>query len=60
MSLKPYCVLYRDEHNERHEFCCYAENAYHARLEATELIACVHKNPNCIDTIRLEEHNFDW
>lgn len=60
MGLKPYCVLYRDNTNLKREFCCYADDAYHARLQATELIQHVQDHPNSIVHIRCEESNFDW
>lgn len=54
----PYAVLYEDHNGKHWEFCCYAQNAYDARLEATELI-----RPEILSRIlqiRLEPENFDW
>lgn len=60
MALHAYCVMYRDDANQTREFCCYAADAYHARMEAIELIQYVHDHPNAITLIRKEADGFDW
>lgn len=56
--LAPYCVLYQDTLGNRREFCCYAFDAYHARLEAEELVGS--DTLKKILAIRKEETDFDW
>lgn len=56
--LAPYCVLYQDTLGNRREFCCYAFDAYHARLEAEELVGS--DTLEKILAIRKEETDFDW
>lgn len=54
----PYAVVYRDHSGNIREFCCYAESAYDARLQADELIG-----PDTLQkilAIRLEPEHFDW
>lgn len=60
MELKPFGVQYSDESQRARVFCCYAQNAYEARLQAQELVQEIHDHPSCIDHIRCEETNFDW
>lgn len=61
MSLKPYSILFKDPTTyQTREFCCYAFDAYHARMEAMELVQEVHDHPNSITCIRREDHGFDW
>lgn len=61
MSLKPYTIKYRDPLTwEFREFCCYAFDAYHARVEAAELVPAIHDHPNCVVHVLRESDHFDW
>lgn len=54
----PFAVVYRDHAENTREFCCYATDAYNARLQADELIG-----PDTLQKIlqiRLEPEHFDW
>jgi hypothetical protein len=55
---KPYSVLYLDHSQNKREFCCYAKDAYNAKLEAEELIGS--DRLKRILNIHLEPEHFDW
>lgn len=55
---KPYSVRYQDHSHNIRDFCCYAKDAYNARLEAEELIGA--ETLKRILSIHLEPEHFDW
>jgi hypothetical protein len=60
MTIAPYSVLYRDQTEKLREFCCYADDAYQARLQAVELVQTIQDQPETIVSIRREAQDFDW
>ena len=42
------------------EFCCYADDAYEARLQAVELVQTIQDDPESIVSICRESKDFDW
>ena len=59
-TLHPYTVRYLDRSSDGYEYCCYAFNKLHARLQAQEMVQAIHDNPNCIQWILKEDTDFDW
>ena len=60
MTIAPYSVRYKDQANRLREFCCYADDAYEARLQAVELVQSIQDDPESIVVICRESKDFDW
>jgi len=60
MKLEPYRVRYLSRESNGYEFCCYAYNKPHARLQAIEMVQAIQDNPDCIQFILREDTDFDW
>jgi hypothetical protein len=58
--LHPYTVRYLDRNSDGYEFCCYAYNKMHAKLQAMEMVQAIHDNPDCIVWVLKESTDFDW